>query len=356
VTGEARARWRLEWPASSERIARAVLKSRPQDFRVQEVLDMTPLQDDSGEHLCICLEKTGDNTEYVARQLARLAGCRPLDVGYCGLKDRHAVTSQWFSVQRPGRQAEDPSLLAVLAQRWPVLQSGRVMRKLRRGEHAGNRFAIVLRDVQGDRAAIETALQRLAQEGAPNYFGSQRFGHGGANLDRAAALDPASLRARRRNRKSGWGQGRARSEQVMYFSAARAWLFNEVLAARVGASNWNRILEGEPCPEPSGPLWGDGGTRATGAQELLERAVVARYPALERLFADTRMEAQRRPLAARPRELGWHWLAGDVLELRFFLPPGQYATTVLSDIFSLEDKSLCRHSGQGDCGANPVIE
>lgn len=358
MTGETEnlARWRLDWPPSAERVARATLKSRPQDFRVQEVLDTAPLLDDSGEHLCVCLEKTGDNTEYVARQLARLAGCRQVDVGYCGLKDRHAVTCQWFSIQRPGRQAEDPELLARLAQRWPVLQSGRATRKLRRGEHSGNRFAIVLRDIDGRQSAVEAALLRLAQEGAPNYFGPQRFGHGGSNLERAAALDPASLRARRRSRKPQRGRDRARSEQAMYFSAARSWLFNEVLAARVKAGNWNRILDGEPCPEPSGPLWGDGGTCAGGEQEHLERSVVARYPVLERLFADTRMTAERRPLAARPREMDWHWLAADVLELRFFLPPGQYATTVLSDIFALEDKSLSRHSGQGDCGANPVIE
>lgn len=250
--------WRLCWPTAQGRVARARLKTHPEDFRVDETLDRDTLMGHAGEHVCLYLEKTGDNTEYVARQLARIAGCRPLDIGFCGLKDRHAVTRQWFSLHRPGREGEDPDLVAAVASHWPVLAQGRAVRKLRRGEHAGNRFVIVLRDIEGDRAAIEEALNTLGRRGAPNYFGPQRFGHQGSNLTRALALDPDALKRRRgssRNRRD-----KTHSERVMYFSAARAWLFNAVLAARVEAGHWDRCLEGEPAPPERAPTGRCGAT------------------------------------------------------------------------------------------------
>jgi tRNA pseudouridine13 synthase len=156
-------------------------------------------------------------------------------------------------------------------------------------------------------------------------------------------LDPASLN--RRGRSGGKGRGgkkRAGSEgakNVLYFSAARSWLFNEVLAARVADGTWTE-------PEATGPLWGDGGTTASGALETLERDIVAQTPALASLFSVTRMKPERRPLAVKPDNLAWQWLDEDSLELAFILSPGQYATTILSDIFELEDMSLGRHNEQ----------
>ncbi len=295
----------------------------------------------NGEHLCLQLEKVGDNTEYVARELARIAGCRSFDAGFCGLKDRHAVTRQWFSLYRPGRESQDASLIQEIAARWPVLAASRQVRKLRRGDHRGNGFAITLRQVAGDRQAIDEALNRLADIGAPNYFGPQRFGIDGANLDRALAIDPTTLNRRGQSgRKGRSGKKRAGSEDaknVLYFSAARSWLFNEVLAARVESGTWAE-------PEATGPLWGDGGTTATGALETLERGIVAQAPGLANLFSVTRMKPERRPLAVKPERFAWKWNGDDSLELSFFLFPGQYATTVLNDIFELEDMSLSRQN------------
>lgn len=344
--------WRLDWPTSGgSRIASGRLKTTPGDFIVDELLELPESNSDveasaitgSGEHLCLKLEKVGDNTEYVARELARMAGCRNFDVGFCGLKDRHAVTRQWFSLYRPGCEAQDTALIREITAQWPVLAASRQVRKLRRGDHSGNGFVITLRDVTGNRQVIEDALCRLADIGAPNYFGPQRFGIGGANLDRAMSLDPTTLN--RRGRPGGKGRGgkkRAGSEgskNVLYFSAARSWLFNEVLAVRVEDGTW-------VAPEATGPLWGDGGTTASGAMETLERDVVAQTPGLADLFSVTRMKPERRPLAVKPEQLVWQWLDQDSLELAFFLSPGQYATTVLSDIFELEDMSLGRHNEQ----------
>ncbi|WP_367166335.1 tRNA pseudouridine(13) synthase TruD [Marinobacter sp.] len=340
-------RWRLDWPTSSGmRPGKALLKTSPEDFRVIEQLwpeFEAPGTGSSGagEHLCVRIEKTGDNTEYVAQELAALAGCKAFEVGFCGLKDRHAVTVQWFSLYCPGREARDAELLATIAERWPVLGSHRHARKLRRGEHRYNGFDLVLREVSGDPATLEQALAVLAERGAPNYFGPQRFGHEGGNLDRAVNLDPSRLNRKKGGRRGGGGSG---SKNVLYFSAARSWLFNEVLAERVCAGSWYVCLPGEPeaSGEPTGPLWGDGGTSASEDLALFERAVVAKHPEFEKLFLSTRMKPERRALVTRPEQLHWQWLDQSTLRLQFLLPPGQYATTVLGDIFELQDMSLSR--------------
>jgi len=350
--------WRLDWPTSTgQRVGQAVLKARASDFVVDELLDVSGCA--GGEHLYLRIEKTGDNTEFVARQLAGLAECRHFDVGFCGLKDRHAVTRQWFSIYRPGLEAEDKVLMSRIAETWPVLDGCRGQKKLRRSDHQGNRFEIILTEVTGQKAAIDDSLARLSKEGCPNYFGPQRFGHQGGNLDRAIAMDPAQMiSGRGRNRKK---QGRGRSssgggesKNVLYFSAARSWLFNEVLARRVETGNWLSTLDGEPGlsgetgSAATGPMWGDGGTEAVSEQGELERAVVSRYPEIESVFAVTRMKPERRSLVMMPKDMGWEWLGTDRLLICFSLPPGQYATTMLGDVFDLVVS--------GGNGANSVIQ
>lgn len=363
-SGTASGRWRLDWPTSAgKRVATAALKSCPQDFMVDEVPGLEGFPDrpgpeqggGKGEHLCLRLEKSGDNTEYVARELAALSGCRPFDVGFCGLKDRHAVTRQWFSVYRPGLEAEDQFFIDQVGARWTVLSVCRYRRKLRRGDHLGNRFFITLRHISGEPEAVDAALDGLKQRGAPNYFGPQRFGRGGANLDRAVLMGPDAMG---RKRHSGGRDGRkgkrgraGGGKNAIYFSAARSWIFNEFLARRVEDGNWFALTEGDPgLPDsagtPTGPLWGDGGTSATGAQGALERKIADQAPELLQLFSTTRMQPERRALVLRPAQMVWSWLGEDCLRLEFFLPPGQYATTVLSDIFELEDMSLGQYNNQ----------
>ncbi|SFM49288.1 tRNA pseudouridine(13) synthase TruD [Marinobacter zhejiangensis] len=344
-------RWRLDWPVPAPgRVAKAVLKASPETFFVDEDLGQEGFPEEitsadalvvggDGEHVCLRLEKTGDNTDYVARQLASLAGCRHHDVGYCGLKDRHAVTRQWFSLYRPGQEASDQTLIEQVSQRWPVLSAHRHARKLRRGDHRGNAFMITLVDVEGDREAIDSALHQVALQGCPNYYGRQRFGHDGGNLDRAIALDFSRPRHRGRRGQS------SRNRDGMYFSAARSWLFNEVLAERVEVGNWLERFEGEPDPvAPTGPLWGDGGTTATGDQETLERRVVAEHPELAQVFSSTRMKPERRALALMPGALAWEWRDQHTLILRFHLLPGQFATSLIGSVFELTD------AGGGDSG------
>ena len=344
-------RWRLDWPwpAGGEPVGTGTLKSCAEDFQVTEILDLEGVAAASrtevlteavpvpgqGEHLLIYLEKTGDNTVWVAGELGRLAGCGSRGVGYCGLKDRNAVTRQWFSVQRPGQETSDTDFLLALQNQhdnWKVLAVARYHRKLRNGEHQANRFDIRLRQLTGDTGEIQQCLEALQRDGCPNYFGRQRFGYQGANLDQAVA--PAEKSARRRRGRRGMDK-----QEGIYFSAARSWLFNEVLAERVVRGDWNQPLQGEPGEQPTGPLWGDGGTLATGEQGELERTVVARYPEMAAVFSTTRMSPARRPLVLHADEL--HWSISEAVEQRwldlsFTLLPGQYATTLLASVLDLD--------------------
>lgn len=340
--------WRLDWPtAGGARLGRATIKASPEDFVVDEQLLLPGFPDieqeasevgaqgqkdtidvsGTGEHLCLRIEKRGDNTDYVARELAQLSGCKPHDIGLCGLKDRHAVTRQWFSTYRPGMMAGDESFIASVQERWSVLAAHRVLRKLRRGEHRANRFDILVSGVEAAVPDVEEALKRIVEQGCPNYFGAQRFGWAGNNLDQAVRMNPRQRRGK--NNRDG-----------LYFSAARSWLFNEVLAERVIAGNWLQWLPGEPSAETvTGPLWGDGGTTATDIQGDLERTLVARHPDMAAVFSQTRMKPERRNLALLPADFAWSWLSEDALRLNFELAPGEFATAVLQELFEISDAS-----------------
>ncbi|MDD3763115.1 MAG: tRNA pseudouridine(13) synthase TruD [Nevskiales bacterium] len=318
----------------------AVLRSAPEDFVVDELQDLKP--DGDGDHAWLLVRKRGANTDWVARELARYAGAKPVDVGYAGLKDRDAVTTQVFTVHLPGRV--DPDWSAFPHDNVRILEQHRHRRKLKRGALQGNRFALTLRQIQGDRDAAERVLQAIASEGVPNYFGEQRFGLGGANIARAEAMF-AGRRVDRHTRS-------------LLLSAARSQLFNAVLAERVRLSNWNRALDGEiwslagsrswfgPEPytdalaqrlaafdiHPSGPLWGRGELPTTGEARTLELGVLEAYATLREGLERAGLEQDRRPLRLRPRNLTWDWPAGDVLTLRFELPPGTYATVIAREL------------------------
>ncbi len=207
----------------------ARLKSCPADFRVREELGFAP--SGGGEHLLVEVEKTGLTTSEAARRLVAACGVGQADIGYAGMKDRHARATQWFSLRLPEsevsrlRRAEDDSLR--------ILQSGRNHRKIRIGSHRCNHFEILLRDFRGSREDLESRLATLATRGAPNYFGPQRFGRLASNLEQVElAARPGAPRP-------------GRSERGRLYSAARAMLFNEVLSLRLVQGNWNAMLPGD---------------------------------------------------------------------------------------------------------------
>jgi tRNA pseudouridine13 synthase len=335
-------------------VLQARLRSRPEDFLVEELPGFEP--SGSGEHLLLTVEKRGMNTAFAARHIAQWAGVDEVAIGYAGLKDRHAVTRQRFSVHLPRRVAPDIAALRIddpSGERLCVLGHAWHAKKLPRGALAGNRFGLVLREVEGDAAAIDARLHTIATHGVPNYFGEQRFGRGGDNVGAALAMFA--------------GRRVSRDQRSMLLSAARSELFNRVLAARVESGCWDRPLDGEvwmldgsrsvfgPQPfdetlaqrlagfdiHPTGPLWGRGALRTqTAAAELELKALADADAATLRAGLERAgLRQERRALRLRPEGLAWAWLDAATLELGFSLPPGAYATTVLAELGAVEGRA-----------------
>jgi len=312
--------WPHAYPASG---ASATLKSLNEDFIVTEL----PLQLPSGEgeHVWLDIEKNGANTAFVAQQLAEAAGVQERDVGYAGLKDRYAITRQWFSIYLPyGKsKGETPDLTLLEHPEFKVLSQSRHVKKLRPGDLQGNRFRIVLRDVSGDREAIETNLKAVAAQGVPNYFGAQRFGFDGGNVEQGRAMLAREIRVRNPKKKG------------IYLSAVRSFVFNEVLALRIQQGLWGQTLPGDVMDDagrPTGPLWGRGRVATTDQAQALENGVAERHAILCDGMEHAGLDQERRALVASPMEMSWAWPQADQLVLTFVLSAGNYATSVLSEI------------------------
>ncbi|MFN3885354.1 MAG: tRNA pseudouridine(13) synthase TruD [Aquabacterium sp.] len=308
--------WPHAYPASG---ARATLKRLNEDFIVTEL----PLQlpSGAGEHLWLDVEKNGANTAFVAQQLAAAAGVEERDVGYAGLKDRYAITRQWFSIYLP--KGETPDLTQLQHPEFKVLGQSRHVKKLRPGDLLGNRFRIVLRDVTGDRDAIEANLKAVASHGVPNYFGAQRFGHDGGNVEQGRAMLAREIRVRNPKKKG------------IYLSAVRSFVFNEVLALRIQQGLWGKTLPGDVMDEagqPTGPLWGRGRVTTTDQAQALENGVAERHAVLCDGMEHAGLDQERRSLVASPGEMAWEWPHDDQLVITFSLPAGNYATSVLGEI------------------------
>ena len=188
------------------------LRVESQDFWVQELIAIQP--EGQGEHLWLNIKKQGMNTQFLAKRIAQWAKVPERQVAYAGLKDRHAITEQWFSVHLPGKQ--EPALSLLEDEEISVLSAARHSQKLRSAVLVANRFSIRLRNVSHP----EEALQRwpLVCIGVPNYFGEQRFGIHGGNIEKA--------------RRMFAGQRVKRPLQSIYISAARSLLFNEMVSLR----------------------------------------------------------------------------------------------------------------------------
>ncbi|MFL6697959.1 MAG: tRNA pseudouridine(13) synthase TruD [Vitreoscilla sp.] len=308
--------WPTAYPASG---ASATLKFLNEDFIVTELPLQLPCGE--GEHVWLDIEKNGANTAFVAQQLAVAAGVQDRDVGYAGLKDRYAITRQWFSIHLP--KGETPDLTLLQHPEFKVLSQRRSLKKLRPGDLQGNRFRIVLRDVIGERNAIEANLQAVKSQGVPNYFGAQRFGHDGGNVEQGRAMLAREIRVRHPKKKA------------IYLSAVRSFVFNEVLALRIQQGLWGKTLPGDVMDEvgrPTGPLWGRGRVVTTDQAQGLENAVAERHATLCDGMEHAGLDQQRRALVASPVEMSWEWPQANQLVLAFSLPAGTYATSVLNEI------------------------
>lgn len=326
---------------------RAGFKREPEHFIVDEVLGFEP--GGGGEHLWLHIEKRNENTDQLARRLARWAAVKPMEVSYSGMKDRFAVTRQWFSIQLPGARQKAIDLATCPA---TVLAHAFHSRKLKRGTHKLNRFEILLTDVQGERAGIDARLHWIAEHGVPNYFGAQRFGRAGDNIAQAEAMFGGAAKP-------------APHLRSILLSAARSHIFNAVVSARVEDGSWLVPMAGDVCSldgsgsvfaydaadasiasrmqagdvHLSGPLWGrlEAGANGSASADTaaLELAIAQRYPVLQQGLEAVGMTMERRALRLMPRELANTWQGNDLL-LRFCLTKGAFATTVLRELVGRE--------------------
>lgn len=328
----------------------AKLKTYPDDFIVEE--HITVEFTGEGEHCWVYIKKRGCNTDWVAQKLAHYCGVKKMAVAYAGLKDRHAVTSQWFSVQLPGKPTPDWHDLEVDAdgESIQVLQCHRHNKKLQRGALKDNAFTITLRELSDTSDNSFTLLQQrcqlIARHGVPNYFGPQRFGRNNNNLEQAKKLftNPRFKLPR--------------SKRSIYLSAARSWLFNCILSERINLQVWDKRLPGdvfmldgrsacfkddgsdeinirlEKCEiHPTAALWGQGDSMVTDDAAALEMSVIDQFSLFRDGLVFARLQAQRRACRVCPGEISGQ-RKGDNFVVSFILPAGSYATTVLAEIFS----------------------
>lgn len=316
--------WNFNWPKPyPETHATALLKAEPEHFQVDEIPLLHPQGE--GEHVYIYIRKKNVNTHWVAKLIATAFGVKEMDVSYAGMKDRHAVTTQWFSVYAPKsdlvlteRPFDDEEV--------EVLQQIRHSKKLRRGDLLGNRFNILLTDLQGDKAAIEANLKQIKEQGVANYFGAQRFGHDGGNMDKALSMLKGERRERNKQKRS------------IYLSAARSYIFNEVLSARIQQDLWGKSItgdidvDGQPVAKAelaTAPLWGRGKLTSGDQALALESHIAQTHPELCDGLEHAGLNQERRQLVSTVEGLRWDWHDQQQLELTFSLAAGQYATSVL---------------------------
>jgi tRNA pseudouridine13 synthase len=323
------------------------LRVEPEDFVVDE--DLGFAASGVGAHVLLRVRKRGANTEWVSREIACHAGCRPGDVGFAGLKDRHAVTTQWFSVPSPRGAAYVGDTIAALSgakgEGYEVREAHAHAKKLPRGALAGNRFAIRVRDVAAADSDVAARVAAIARDGLPNFFGPQRFGRDGANL-RKIAPDLSAVHPR---------------ERTYVLSAARSLIFNAVLAERVTDGTWCRLEAGDVANldgkgsvfpvdavdealirriaeldvHPSGPMWGGGELLSQGRVRELEQRVGAELTEACDLVTAAGMNQERRALRLAVRELNWERQGADIV-VRFWLTKGSFATTFLRELFDTD--------------------
>lgn len=359
-------------------IKQATYKTKTEDFVVNEILDIEFTGE--GEHLWLHIEKSGINTAYLANLLSEWAEIPLRDVGYSGLKDRHALTTQWFSLRIPKKQLppsefapidiKEHETVRIIAQHWHN-------KKLNRGTHRANQFIITLRDLKfandsmltDNKARVEQHLATINTIGVPNYFGPQRFGWNGNNIREALALfaRPVTEKRLQANKSKKTKSKRAPREQnSMELSAARSLIFNQILAARVRNGSWNKGLDGEVFNlegsssifaseqmdetlqarlasgdiHPTAVMWGVGNDKIAGAAASFEYDTVQQNELLSQLafgLEKRDIKAQRRSLRLPIEEMSWE-SHGDqnsseqTLILSFTLTTGSFATSVLASV------------------------
>lgn len=297
----------------------ADLRSKPEYFQVDEQLPFEP--DGEGGHVWLQIQKRGINTDWLANELAKFAGVPKVAVGYAGLKDRHAVTIQWFSINMEG--FDEPNWSEFETEDIKIISQTRHGKKLKRGVLTGNVFKLRLTNLQGEKTDWEIALKKIQQNGVPNYFGEQRFGHQGGNLHRVDHWFTSGKAPKKRNQKS------------IYLSAARSWLFNLLVAERIKQQSWSSAINGdvmllagtrasvfaidniddtiikrvdEMDIHPTGALWGRGELQTHGESLAIEQQTLTEWQDWQQGLEKAGLKQERRALRLYPSDFQWQFL------------------------------------------------
>ena len=321
----------------------ALLKAECADFVVKEQLGYDMSGD--GEFVAVKVRKTDCNTLFVGEQLAKFAGISARNMSYAGLKDRKAVTEQWFSLQMPGQPTPDFSQFSL--EGVEILEVTRHQRKIRIGSLQGNHFEILLRNAE-ETDELKVRLDFLAKNGFPNYFTEQRFGRDGNNLTQALRWANGEIKVKDRNKRS------------FYLSAARSEVFNLIVAKRIELGLAQQVLNGDVLQLNGSHSWfvADESEDLTQLQQRLiqqdilltapligeedksavdfENEIFAQHQALFDLMRQERMKAARRPILMQPQQFQWQFEPNG-LRLQFDLPAGSYATALIRELVNIEN-------------------
>lgn len=317
-----------------------IIRSKASDFKVDEISAFTP--SGTGEHIFLKIEKTGENTDWVAGLLAKIAGVQKRDVSFAGMKDRHAITTQWFSVYLPRKEA--PDFQTQLPESINILQQTRHNKKLRKGALKGNRFSLIIRQLEGDIELGKTRCEKIKEKGVPNYYGEQRFGRDLYNIASAKNWFSSGFNIKSRHKRS------------IFLSAARSWIFNHILSQRVAQNTWDQaqagdvfmlngtkscfVNDGDPTLEerteqqdihPTGALWGKGELLTIGDIAALEQQIAEALNDLAKGLIKYGLKQERRSLRLPVSEFEYEFTEGE-MKLSFSLPAGSFATVVLREL------------------------
>ena len=321
----------------------ALLKAECADFVVKENLGYSMAGD--GEFVAVRVRKTDANTLFVGEKLTQFARISARNMSYAGLKDRRAVTEQWFSLQMPGKTTPDFGDFQL--EGIEILEVTRHNRKIRTGSLDGNYFDILLRNAM-ETDDLKVRLENLSKFGFPNYFTEQRFGRDGHNLTQALRWAKGEIQVKDRKKRS------------FYLSAARSEVFNLVVSERLKQGVANRVLPNDIVQLSGSHSWfvsdekeeldvlqlrleqGDLQLTAPLIGETaqpacsLENDIVQQHQDIVNLMKQERLKPARRPLLMKPKDFNWQFEETG-LRLKFYLPAGSYATALVRELVNIEE-------------------
>lgn len=324
------------------------IRKKIEDFIVKEIPLYEPV--DEGEHLYVNITKEGLTTKEVQNKLASVLSLRQEDIGFAGMKDKNARTTQTFSIKTEKIDKEPlEDILEKIREQIPVIINWAKFHKnkLRIGHLLGNKFSIRITDLESIDESYNRArkiIEELKKNGLPNFFGPQRFGFEGKNVQRGLAIIKGGLVIREK-----W-------KRRLLISSYQSYLCNLYLVNRLKAGKFNDIMKGDIAKkyETGGmfevkdaeteqkryneqeisftaPIYGSKMWNATGPSGEFEEKILSDVGLTLEDFNRVKTKGTRRLGRLLIPDIDVK-LEENSLIVNFYLPKGSYATIVLREI------------------------